>query len=282
MSGTIVTEHVPADRDGQHALAAVLAAEFADVLRRMSAFDGIGERAASAHLAALPDAKTLGDRLASLDFAFGPGVDHCFASWQLRSEPDEDDPAGEIQTDAALAIMLLNEVVFTNEHHWRSDWPEEARRTTALCVGCNDVFAWGCADAEDMTHRDVDEVFGFWEKDPHWGAAVWCMIRRRELPQRPVAERIRKAGVWDLEALAVEHDLRPNHYDGVSMAMAMRKRDAYVAWCAERGVEPLPFDGSWWSGWRDYVAAHPNWYDDAWKAGDDDARTAWRTENGFI
>jgi hypothetical protein len=277
----IVTEHVSADRNGQHALAGELAAELASVLRRMEAFDGIGERAASTALAALPDARTLGDRLASLSFSFGPGVDHSFASWQLRSTPDEDHPKGEVQTDAALAIMLLNEAVFTCPVRTASDKEGEDPTGTFLFVTCNDVFMWGCSDLEEMRHDQIAKVYDHWERDPQWGTAVWCMIQRRQLPQRPVLERIRKAGIWDVDALVAEHGLRPNHYDGVSMAIAMRKRDAYVAWCVERGVEPLPFDGGWWAGWKDFVDAHPDWNDPAWKAGDDEARLAWRIENGF-
>lgn len=277
----IATEHVPADRNGQHALAGELAAELASVLRRMEAFDGIGERAASTALAALPDARTLGDRLASLSFSFGPGVDHSFASWQLRSSPDAEDPKGEVQTDAALAIMLLNEAVFTCPVHAASDQEGEVPTATLLFVTCNDVFMWGCSDLEEMRHDQIAEVYDLWEKDPQWGTAIWCMIQRRELPQRPVLERIRKTEVWDVDALVAEHGLRPNHYDGVSMALTMRKRDAYEVWCAERGVEPLPFDAGWWAGWKEFTEAHPEWYDDAWKAGDAAARKAWRMENGY-
>jgi hypothetical protein len=276
----IPTEGVAADPNGQHALARELTAELASVLRRMEAFDGIGEKAASAAMSALPDRRRLGDRLAAIDFAFGPGVDHAFASWQLRSRPDEDDPEGEVQTDAALAIMLLNEAVFTSEHR-HSGGGRGHDGATALHVTCNDVFMWGCADLEEMAHDRIDEVYGFWEKDPRWGTAVWCMIQRRELPQRPVLDRIRKAGIWDVDALVAEHGLRPNHYDGVSMAYAMRKRDAYVAWCGDEGTEPLPFDAGWWAGWKAFTDAHPGWHDDAWKQGDVAARETWRMEHGF-
>jgi hypothetical protein len=275
------TRPAKADRDMQEPLGTHLAGELAAILRRMDVLDGIGEKAASKAMAALPDAKALGDRLACLDFAFGEGVDHAFASWQLRSEPDEEFPRGEVETDAALAIMLLNEAVYTNVHRSAREATEGPRDASVLYVTCSDVFAWGSSDLEIMPHDRIAEVFDHWERDPRWGTAVWCMIQRRELPQRPVLERIRKDGIWDMAALTAEHGLKPNHYDGVSMAMAVRKRDAYVAWCAERGVEPLPFDAKWWEGWREYAAAHPGWYDDAWKAGDAEAREAWRAANGF-
>lgn len=281
MNAAVMTDPTPCAPDAQQALADGLAADLASVLRRMAVLDGKGERATASALAGLPDARILGDRLASIGFAYGEGVDHAFASWQLRSEPDEEDPDGEIQTDAALAMLLLNEIVFTNEHHWRKEWPEDARRTTSMHVDCSDVFAWGCADGEDMTRRDVAEVFRYWEKDRRWGPAVWCMIRRRERPQRPVAKRITEAGVWDLDALTAEHGLRPNHYDGISAIRALQQHHEYSAWARSEGRTPIPFGPGWWDGWREFVAANPSWYDASWKAREAEDRDAWRRDNGY-
>lgn len=281
MTEEVSPEEARKDPGDQHALATGLAAELASVLRRMEALDGNGERTAASMLAGLPDARSLGDRLASIGFAYGTGVDHAFASWQLRAEPDEDDPDGEIQTDAALAMMLLNEVVFTNEYHWRREWPEDARRSTSMHVDCSDVFAWGCADGEDMTRRDIAEVFSYWEKDRRWGPAVWCMIRRRERPQSPVAKRIAEAGVWDIDALTIEHGLRPNHYDGISMLRALHQHREYSAWAVADGRAPIPFGPGWWDGWREFVTANPGWYDASWKAREEAERASWRRENGY-
>ena len=46
----------------------------------------------------------------------------------------------EFSREDALAILLAHEVIFLNEYHWEESWPEEARRTTALAVNCNDTF----------------------------------------------------------------------------------------------------------------------------------------------
>lgn len=105
------------------------------------------------------------------------------------------------EEEAALAHLLMNEVVFLNSHWWKEEWPEEARKRTSLNVNCNDVFAWGCADAESMLHDDIENLYRMWLKDPAWGSAVWCMIRRNQMPQKPVEKRIRDAGIWDLDAL---------------------------------------------------------------------------------
>ncbi len=105
------------------------------------------------------------------------------------------------EEEMALAALLANEVVFLNTHHWMKDWPAEAKATTALCVNCSDVFAWGCSDAERMELRDLPELYDMWVKDHSWGSAVWCMVKRNQMPQPPVERDIRKAGIWDLDAL---------------------------------------------------------------------------------
>ena len=91
----------------------------------------------------------------------------------------------------------------------------------ALCVNCSDVFAWGCADAEGAAHSEVSDLYDHWLKDPDWGAAIWCMKKRNQMPQRPVERAIRSAWVWDLDAL----DLQPNTLDQrVKAAAASRSQ----------------------------------------------------------
>jgi hypothetical protein len=100
-----------------------------------------------------------------------------------------------------LAALLTAEILFLNSHWWKADWPEEARETTALCVGCSDIFAWGCADAESLQYNEIEDLYDHWQRDPEWGAAVWCIKKRKAMPQKPVADAIRNKGIWDLDAL---------------------------------------------------------------------------------
>lgn len=103
--------------------------------------------------------------------------------------------------EMALAALLANQVIFINTHHWMKDWPEDARNTTALCVNCNDVFAWGCADAERIILPELPDLYDMWLRDRYWGAAVWCMIKRNQMPQGPVESAIRADNKWDIDAL---------------------------------------------------------------------------------
>ncbi len=127
----------------------------------------------------------------------------------------------------ALACLLLDDVVFLNSF-WSKrydlkakdgklatelkdipEWNQEDSELIAIYVICNDIFAWGCADAQSLPYNKLEKLYEMWRKDKVWGTAVWCCIQRNEMPQRPVAEEIRKAGIWDLDALNLEE----NGYD---------------------------------------------------------------------
>lgn len=272
MTGNSTPSTAPSfDQEGG---AAALAIELADVLRRMADLNGIGERRTSSVLSAMPDAKALGDRLASIGFAFGAGVDHIFGSWHLRLDPDEDDPEGEIQTDAALAIMMLNEVVRTGRKRGASE-------ETLLLADCSDVFAWGCSDVEILPHDQVDDVFRHWEKDPMNGVAVWCMKRRRELPQAPVLRRIREGGLWDIDELVSKHALRPNRYDAFSGIHSEGKRIAYAAWRLALGRDAPNVPEEWWKGWTLFATANAGWYNAEWIRRERRQRDDWAREAGY-
>lgn len=184
------------------------------------------------------------------------------AIWDYESSDGETKTIKE--TNIMLAILLLDEKVFTNEHWWEDDWPEEAKKTTSLNVNCNDVFAWGCADAEEMRQSEIEDVYEHWLKDRYWGVDVWCIKKRKTMPQGPVEEKIRKAGIWDLDALAKEHNFTVNAYDTVSKFFAETKYNKYCEWVIEQGKTPLVFDGGWWQGWREYEDAHPNYTEEQW------------------
>jgi hypothetical protein len=286
---TIMTEHQDEARD------AALMAAVLNTCSRLSADMGHDDICRLAHGTPLPDGddpvpallgilcersdivRTVADRdvLREID-------------WSKRDEngvrryPDMPETEIRFESEQGLALLLLNEVVFLNSHHWEDEWPAEARAAAYLGVNCSDVFAWGCSDAEGAAYSDLEAVYRHWRKDPHWGTAVWCMIKRREMPQRPVEKRIRDAGIWDLDALAAEHGLRPNHYDGISGVWAAQKYEAYCAWERSEGRDPLPFDAGWWGGWKRYVAARPDWNDAAWKAEEQRRSDAWRVESGHV
>lgn len=120
--------------------------------------------------------------------------------------PDHDIDRIDFEHNQALALLLIKEVVSINRFWWEKDWPEECRQLTGFFVNCNDVFAWACSDSEPMYYKDIQEVFEHWEKDPDYGAQVWCIKRRNMMPQKPVYDYIQKRGIWDLDSMF----LKPN------------------------------------------------------------------------
>lgn len=133
--------------------------------------------------------------------------------------------------EQALAMLLINGVVFINSHWWKykemtnertadgkgyksapipdARWTEEESKTISVHVNCNDVFAWGCADAEELPYDEIENVYRMWRADPSWGTAKWCAIRRKQQPQKPVIDAMKKAGSWD----SIMENLGPNTMD---------------------------------------------------------------------
>lgn len=115
-----------------------------------------------------------------------------------------DDDEVYFEPTEALAILLLEEVVFLNDHWWEKEWPEAAQKTISINVNVNDVFAWACGDAEGLDYSELESLYDHWVKDRTWGPAVWCCKKRNMMPQKPVAKAIKVAGIWDLESMGLE------------------------------------------------------------------------------
>lgn len=115
--------------------------------------------------------------------------------------------------EAALAILLGEGRLFCNSRVYLEENGDKADETVVLFVNCNDLFAWGCADAESLTRDEIEEVYKAWKADPSWGIDKWCCRKRRQQPQDPVIEQMKEAGVWDedMEKLPKNFDDRVVH-----------------------------------------------------------------------
>lgn len=103
----------------------------------------------------------------------------------------------EFEEEEALAIMLADGTCFVNSYHWKSEWPEADRERVAIIVNCNDIFAWACADGEELDHDQIKPLYDSCVAHPKWGSAIWCAIRRSQKPQPPVIRKMKADGVWD-------------------------------------------------------------------------------------
>lgn len=130
----------------------------------------------------------------------------------IQSKPDSEIM---FETEIALAVLLYAGVVFTNDYWWMKEknWPEDTCKKISLNVNTNDVLVWGCADSCDMNYEDIQEVYEYWEKDPSWGTAVWYCKKLKMMPQKPVADSIRKMGIWDIDNMGLEKNPTDGDFD---------------------------------------------------------------------
>jgi len=104
-----------------------------------------------------------------------------------------------------LAHLIINDVIFCNNGWWWTERNEPWRKDYITHhVNCNDVFAWACADSEDVTYSEIHDVYAMWRKDPVWGPAIWCIRKRKMKPQGPVEKAIRDKGIWNLDEIYAE------------------------------------------------------------------------------
>lgn len=112
--------------------------------------------------------------------------------------------------ELALAHLLEAEVLFCNERAYTCPLTGKTEpATVVLFVLCNDIFAWGCADAESFTKADIPMLYKLWQADKMWGPVKWVCLKRNEQPQAPVARDMKKAGAWDESMDRLER----NYYD---------------------------------------------------------------------
>lgn len=99
--------------------------------------------------------------------------------------------------ERALSTLLLEEVIYINDHRWRKYWPWEAQRTTSLSVQCGDFFDYACSDVEEVSVSQLQELYDMWMEDRKWGAKKWCALRRWKLPLPSIAAEMKACGAWD-------------------------------------------------------------------------------------
>jgi hypothetical protein len=59
--------------------------------------------------------------------------------------------------EQALSQLLSEEILFANYREITLDG-KKCGYTCVLFVNCNDIFAWGCADAEDIPDEEIQTL----------------------------------------------------------------------------------------------------------------------------
>lgn len=64
----------------------------------------------------------------------------------------------------------------------------ESNGLVTMSVSCSDVFAWGCADGEDISESEIPELERALTESPNHGVALWCARKRKMRPQPAMYE----------------------------------------------------------------------------------------------
>jgi hypothetical protein len=108
----------------------------------------------------------------------------------------------------ALAYLLINDFCFLNVIDTSVN-RSVTEYTTVVYVNANDIFAWGCADAECIGNNDGEDdseiisLYKYCKENKKWGYVKWLCLKRNFQPQRPIKQSMIKDNYWcdTLEAL---------------------------------------------------------------------------------
>lgn len=113
---------------------------------------------------------------------------------------------GEIKTwfnnNIALSYMFADNVLDIHfdryiEKNCYDNTETIMPETLLVFVNCSDIFAWGCCDKQELSKKEIKNLFHHWYKNNIWGSAKWCCIQRNQKPQQHVIDEMKSSGCWD-------------------------------------------------------------------------------------
>lgn len=108
----------------------------------------------------------------------------------------------EPEEEQALAELLTAEVCFISMQDYLAPWNHE-EKTSAVVALCNDLFYWGCADAEALPRDEILNLYRMWKANPKWGTDKWCCLHRHLRPQLSIIRDMKADDFWDAELEAM-------------------------------------------------------------------------------
>jgi len=119
--------------------------------------------------------------------------------WICKTSKDDEGEESCMENDVLAYLMLRGEIYVTQAQV--GGFPEGDGRNglqvVSLMLGCNDMFAWACADAEPFSMADVPDIGKAYLADNKWGTLKWIMKKRNQQPQPPVIAMMKRDGAWD-------------------------------------------------------------------------------------
>lgn len=126
--------------------------------------------------------------------------------------------------EAMVAHLLEENVLFVNGRRYVSNEKTNElskNETLVLFLNCNDVFAWACADAEDVSYDELPELFRLYEVNSYCGPTQWVCVKRNQKPQKLIIDWLKLKNGWNevMEALPENrYDALYKEYNGKSDA----------------------------------------------------------------
>jgi len=105
-----------------------------------------------------------------------------------------------VDEELALVRLLSDGILFSNSRDYSLTLDGNlvnAGHTIVLFVSCNDIFYWGTADGENISHDEIGSLLKMHLDDPEWGSIKWCCKKRNLQPQVPVKLDMITAGAWE-------------------------------------------------------------------------------------
>jgi hypothetical protein len=98
----------------------------------------------------------------------------------------------------AMVATLLDDLILTIDKKTYLDAESRIQKEAiGLFVICNDIFAWGVADAEEITLEELPELFELSEKNKYAGVVQWLCTKRNQQPQISVVKSLKEENYWN-------------------------------------------------------------------------------------
>ena len=134
----------------------------------------------------------------------------------LVYDEDDLDPDTRFNHEMAIAVLLLDDVIFLNDYWWmdgESGWPKDACKKPSLNVNLSDVFGWAVADAEVLNYAEIQSLYDHWVINRTLGPIVWGCNKRAMMPIKPIAKKIREDGVWKIDDMYLQSNPTDEYFN---------------------------------------------------------------------
>jgi len=95
---------------------------------------------------------------------------------------------GKYYLDTEYVLTVLHKYLFI-------EW-ESREEGITVAVNCNDLFLWACADEEAVEYEDLPVLYSM-HLNSQIGVDLWVCKKRGMPPQKAVADRWKKNGLWE-------------------------------------------------------------------------------------